>query len=152
MKKKKRRVMIPLEGVEPPGQALYRLQSPNMATPTSAALSTPLQEEGAILDKGRARHLPPNPWQWFDEVPSSYDGCQAKPHLSPLMWPSAAHYGIHYFFTKPNWLLVWPLGMPCRPEIEFAVQTSITGPIFCAFSHSLGYLAPCGPLLDGTNS
>jgi hypothetical protein len=56
-----------------------------MATPTSAALGTPLQEEGAILDKGRARHLPPNPWQWFDEVPSSNEPFRAKSHLN-LWW------------------------------------------------------------------
>jgi len=74
--------MIPLEGVEPPGQALYGLQSPNMATPTSAALSTPLREEGAILDKGRARYLPSNPWQWFRGA-SSRSG---DVPTNPLLW------------------------------------------------------------------
>ncbi len=72
-------MMIPLEGVEPPGQALYGLQSPNMASPTSAALGTPLREEGAILDKGRARYLPSNPWQWFRGASSRSGDASTNP-------------------------------------------------------------------------
>jgi hypothetical protein len=56
--------------------------APNMAIPTSVALSTPLQEEGVILDKGIARYLLSNPWQWF-EVSS---------HRTALQKPIRSHH------------------------------------------------------------